>query len=301
MADTGVFQQIAFSIGGIAVSIKADKGERIFFPAERYPLIKFSSNDKAFFAFGVHGCRKGDFPPFAIDRPIFTNGCTWSLYRLKDNRILWLDSELPDVAGDRAAVLDMSQRKGEIYCKVFTGGHDNDYIFDPLTYPFDQIFMIQLLARNIGHLVHACGIDHKGEGILFAGNSGAGKTTMANLWGENVDTKILSDDRIIIRKLGGRFRIYGTPWHGTGKFAKPDSALLKKIFFLKHGDENKMIPLKPSEAISRLLATSFPPFWDKEGIDFILEQSSSLFSSVPAYELTFVPDMKVADLIKSKT
>ena len=137
--------------------------------------------------------------------------------------------------------------------------------------------------------------------MLFAGNSGVGKTTMSKLWGEDADTKILSDDRIIIRKLDGAFRIYGTPWHGTGKFAKPDSAELKKIFFLKHGDKNKMTPLRSSDAISRLLAASFPPLWDKEGMGFILEQSSELFSTLPAYELTFVPDAKATDLIKSKT
>ena len=73
---------------------------------------------------------------------------------------------------------------------------------DPLSTPLDELLYGALLARGRGAEIHGCGlIDAHGNGLLFAGRSGAGKTTMARLWQDVPGTTILSDDRIILRKL----------------------------------------------------------------------------------------------------
>ena len=53
----------------------------------------------------------------------------------------------------------------------------------PLHYPLDELLMVHLLARGRGVEIHGSGIvDADGYGTLFAGQSGAGKTTMSRLW-----------------------------------------------------------------------------------------------------------------------
>src|SRR3989449_11671129 len=92
----------------------------------------------------------------------------------------------------------------------------------PLEYPLDELLLIHLLAAGRGVEVHACGVvAPNGQGYLFVGQSGAGKTTMARLWqkAQAGGIRILSDDRIILRKSNGTVWMYGTPWHGEAAMA----------------------------------------------------------------------------------
>jgi hypothetical protein len=296
--DSEAFRRVTFTIGEISVHLKSIGSRGMVLPGEGHPLLRFISEKTPSFTFRVRECRAKNFPSFPIERLIFTNGYTWSLYRDKRKKMLWLDFPYPGGRGDRMAVLDMKSMRGRFYYNSSDKERDLGIISDPLGYPFDQVFMIQLLSRKLGFIVHACGVDYRDEGLLFVGSSGAGKTTIAKLWGEDSATKILSDDRIIVRASGRNFKIYGTPWHGTGKYAKPDSARLKKIFFLKHGKENRLARLTPVEAGTRLLAAAFPPLWDREGMDFTLGLCSKVMSVTPAYELSFLPDADIRGVIK---
>jgi len=200
---------------------------------------------------------------------------------------------------DRTAILTPDFTSGEIYITK------NPRSF-PFTYPLDEVLMINLLAQERGVMVHSCGVSSKGQGLLFTGTSRAGKSTIANLWKsqiangrlQNEEVSILSDDRIIIRKMDGQFWMYGTPWHGDAKVCSPEKAPLERIFFLKHAKENTVKKIKPLEAASRLIVCSFPTFWDKKGMEFTLEFCAELAQKVPCYELGFVPDESVLDFVE---
>jgi hypothetical protein len=159
--------------------------------------------------------------------------------------------------------------------------------------------MINLLSSGLGVLIHACGIRIKSRGIIFPGTSGAGKSTLANLGKSKKDFTVLSDDRIIIRKIDGRFWIYGTPWHGDAQVNSPERAPLERIFFLNHAQENSVSGTERIDATSKLIVCSFPPFWSKEGMEFTLGLIDELTKEVASYELGFLPDKSVFDLIGS--
>jgi hypothetical protein len=166
----------------------------------------------------------------------------------------------------------------------------------PLEYPLDELLMTNLLARGRGVEVHACGVlDAEGRGHLFLGQSGAGKSTMARLWQRQ--GTVLSDDRIILREVDKRLWIYGTPWHGEAEFAYPVRAPLTGLFFLRQGQSNTLTPQRSVEAVARLFACSFPPFYSRELLDFTLRFLEQVVKSIPCYELMFVPDERVVDFL----
>lgn len=229
-------------------------------------------------------------PEFGDQQRQFASPPVWTLYHSNGSRIIKIYEEIPAVR--RILVLHSGLSAADLYFPVST-----DIAVDPFSGPTLELLMINYLAQGRGVIVHGCGIEKDGEGILFIGESGAGKSTMANLWDTCSGAEILSDDRIIVRRSGEDFRIYGTPWHGEAQFVSPRAVKLKKIFFLRHAGQNEIHSLHGIEAVQQLLTCSFPPFWDAKGMEFSLELFSELSAAVPCYQLDFKPDRSVIDYI----
>ena len=168
----------------------------------------------------------------------------------------------------------------------------------PLEYPLDEILFINLLSQKHGILAHGCGIVYDKNGWVFAGASGAGKSTMVRLWQKVERVKVLNDDRLALRRVNNKWWVYGTPWHGAISECSPDKAPLKAIFFLKHGTRNTLKKLKNIEAVTFLVATSFPPLWDKKMMADSIKHCSDLALKIPCYELVFSPTEDVISFLK---
>jgi hypothetical protein len=133
--------------------------------------------------------------------------------------------------------------------------------------------------------------------LVFAGVGGAGKSTTARLWQQQNGARVVNDDRVILRKTGGQFHLYGTPWHGVGGMALAEDAPLRKIFLLKQAKSNQIRPLSPTQAATALLARSFSPFWSTEGLKFTLQFLADLCQEIPVFEFGFLPDQSAVDFI----
>ncbi|MFZ1008280.1 MAG: hypothetical protein WAN65_15675 [Candidatus Sulfotelmatobacter sp.] len=69
-----------------------------------------------------------------------------------------------------------------------------------LEYPVDELLIMHRLTQEPAIELHGTGIVRaNGEGNLFVGHSGAGKSTTTRLWTDREDVEVLSDDRIIVR------------------------------------------------------------------------------------------------------
>jgi len=170
-------------------------------------------------------------------------------------------------------------------------------VLNPFSSSLDQLLLINYLAKGRGVVLHSAGLAVGGRGWLFVGTSGAGKTTLTRLW-EPTAAEVLSNDRIIVRRKLGDFWIYGTPWHSDTEVGSPKNAPLEKIFFLAQRPRNSLRQLTLMEAVSRLFVCCFPPFYDKEGMAFVLDFISQITAEVPCYELGFVPDSSAIDFIR---
>ena len=132
-----------------------------------------------------------------------------------------------------------------------------------------------------------------GRGFLFAGHSGDGKTTMARLWEALPGAVVLSDDRIVVKEgPAGRWEMFGTPWHGEAELAANVRAEVAGIFVLGRGPRNRLGTMSRSEAVSALLARSFPPFHASDGMSRALEllDRLSLAARVERFEVRPGPE-----------
>ena len=227
---------------------------------------------------------------------IFESGSLWQLYRDNGNhvfRMSFAGSEVPY----KVARFNLDFSRGEVSLNTEYWKADEPH--DPLGYPLDELLIINLLANGRGAEVHASGIiDASGKAYLFIGNSSAGKTTMTRLWAKHDGVKVLSDDRIIIRKRNGAPRIYGTPWHGEGDYALNAQAPLDAVFFLKQWPKNEIVPLRKVEAAARFVSCAFIPFYNPAGLEFTLGFLDAIVNEVPCYELRFVPDQTAVDFVR---
>lgn len=175
--------------------------------------------------------------------------------------------------------------------------------FTDIIYDFLQVLLINYFAlKKEGIFVHSIGVkDLNGEGFLFAGKSGAGKSTTARLWHRYSGAMVLNDDRIIVRRSDGKFFIHGSPWHGEFNDylqSRIDSALLEKLFFIYHSSCNTAARVSAKEAFSQLYPALFPTFWDKACLENIAFFCQDLIRGVSCYNLGFVDDEKIIEFIR---
>jgi hypothetical protein len=129
------------------------------------------------------------------------------------------------------------------------------------------------------------------------GHSGAGKSTTTQLWRSLRNPEILSDDRLILRLQDGELWMYGTPWHGEGRFASPGKSKISRILILHHGERNQFTELSRPQAAAELFARCFPPFHSPAGLHGVIEFLERVVNAVPCYEFRFVPDARAVDAV----
>jgi hypothetical protein len=229
--------------------------------------------------------------------PAFTSGDLWSAFTDSTGTKFYFSSSSLSLAPYKAAWFDASFQRGHVVLNRSSFSATAPVF--PLEYPIDELALMHRLALGEGVEVHALGlVDRDGSGYLFLGHSGAGKSTTARLWMAQPGVKLLSDDRIILRKQDGKFWMYGTPWHGDAGVASPDCAPLSSVFLLEQASQNQIFPLVPGKAAAELFARSFVPHYLQEGIQFSLSFLEELTRSIPCSIFRFAPTESAVETIR---
>ena len=234
-------------------------------------------------------------PPSPKGDRLFDSGGVWRVHRHPEG--LLYDFRVPGLRPPvyKAVVIDEGLAEGRLHFPASAGGPA--YALD---YPLDELLFQHRLAREGALEVHACGVVWRDRALVLCGQSGAGKSTTARLWRRHTrGTSILSDDRIILRPSASGVRAWGTPWHGDGGFASPESRPLGALFFLRHGRATRARRLPRAEAAARLLARGFPPPWDGGAVTRALETCAAVTAAVPAFELAFRPDRSAIQAVRA--
>ena len=202
--------------------------------------------------------------------------------RLENNR--WILER-----GDFHAELDPAARRG------FIRQTANPYSIDAAFRVMHSLLLAEDPDEH-GLLIHAASCIRNGRAFLFAGVSGAGKTTISSL--APPDATLLTDEISYVRKTSAGYTAFGTPF--AGELAKPGEnvqAPVGAIYLLVQGPENKIEPVGPAQAIRALMESVLFFASDKRLVDRVFDNACAMVEAVPFYRLTFLPDRRVWDLI----
>lgn len=231
---------------------------------------------------------------------LFVSGESWTMFRNSNG--YYLTFHPPQfirpfwTARMRRSFTDVT-----VFCdKELLQNQEVDGIVNPVRYPFDQILLMHYLASRKGMVIHAAGIEINKKGYLFAGRSGAGKTTISKQFVSKGFGSMLSDDRVIIRKIDDTFMVFGTPWPGEGGIAVNRGIPLGGLFFLSHSESNRIEEIIPGTTVEKLLPVVSIPWYDPEPMKDILGLCDDLIAHIPSFLLYFKPDTEVVDVFAKR-
>ena len=146
-----------------------------------------------------------------------------------------------------------------------------------------------LAVEHNGLLLHSAGVIRNGNGYIFPGISGTGKSTIASLATER--EVVLSDEMVVVRKAGEGHLVYSTPFYGTNESAGQNSNAPLKAAFLPVKDDKVYVKgTKPSQALSKLLSSVL--FFGQEPSfnQRLMDISADIITEIPFYEMHFQRD-----------
>jgi hypothetical protein len=266
---------LSIEIGGIPIRVNTTDADFLNMLQNRYAGF-VGSSEHAAVEFDVELFTPGFVDPDA-DVRVTQRAGKWALER-----------------GDFRAEWEPARRTGTIRQSA------NPYSIDAVL----RIVHTLVLAQEGGFLMHAASAIRNGKAFLFAGVSGAGKTTIARL--APSDATLLTDEISYVRKDGRKdvkkqdlsYVAFGTPFTGElAKLGENVSAPISALYLLAQGPENRIDPVAPGQAVRELLANVLFFAEDQELVQRSFHAACEFVSRVPVSRLTFVPDARVWEMI----
>lgn len=253
------------------------------------PIRKFLLNDdicKYDIVNYIYKINSNAFSKFLNETPLLITPA-WSKYVI--NNICYYVFH-PNDAGNIAYIKCL----GCDFTELETYITDINYSVQPLPLCITG-FLLQKKLNYLkkGLIMHGATLNIGGFGIVFTGNSGVGKSTLSKLCIDtllNIPVKRVTDDRFILNTIDGKLYSYGNPLDLKIDNVNNDNVEIKKIFFLHHGEKNKILKISNSEAYLRLFKISLLPYGDNDGLNKSIEYFSQMVGKIEFYDFYFVPD-----------
>lgn len=243
----------------------------------------------------------GSSPDMKQSKKIFDSGQSWAISLQGSDYLLSLT---PPAFGKEPVWTARFQHNLAgitVYCSemLMKSRKGKPTVSNPIRYPLDQLLLMYVLAQHEGAILHAAGIAMNKKGYIFPGRSGAGKSTLTRQFFSKKRGEALSDDRIVVRSIDHKLRVFGTPWPGEACIAQNKYAPLSALFFICHGNGNRIRDLSREKAFERLLPVTSIPWYDRDITEKLLLFCEDMVSRVPAYELCFKPSGEVVDVFEN--
>lgn len=256
------------AIGRMTVGVHSSNEAFLQLLADRYAgFMDFTSAPD--YEFDVELAPSGEVSP-DDDVRVFRRNGRWQLER-----------------GDFRAEWDPAARRGRIRQSA------NPYSIDTVL----RIVHTLVLAREGGFLLHAASAVRNGKAFVFAGASGAGKTTLSRL--APPDASVLSDEISYVRKEADGYYAYGTPF--AGELARSGENLrapIESLYLLAQGPDNRAATLGQAEAARCVLGNLLFFAEDVELVQAVFASALDFVERVPVRRLTFFPDARVWEFIR---
>lgn len=174
--------------------------------------------------------------------------------------------------------------------------HSADYSAEELKVEIEnrpwlqRLFIAYCMNSNMA-VLHGAFCNVNGEGCLFLGDSGVGKSTMCSILER--EYHVYADDRIVIKSNNNQVWAYGTPWNiKNTKYCRNSEATVKKIYFLYHGNNIISDRIPEVEALKRIMKQILHSnlYHASELLMWKLVMAKILREHTTVYEFGFVPD-----------
>ena len=149
--------------------------------------------------------------------------------------------------------------------------------------PLIQAMLECCLINSGTAILHAACVKKDGVGIAFSGESGAGKSTRALQWVEQLHAEWLSGDRPAVE--AGTCKVYGVPWDGKEQIYRQLSCPLRCILEVRKASVTMLSRLPVRQACSFLAKQIMLPMWDTALTVKAFEELRQIAESVPVYRM----------------
>jgi len=145
-------------------------------------------------------------------------------------------------------------------------------------------------------LFHAAIVSWQGQGYMFLGKSGTGKSTHARLWLKYIEgSELVNDDNPVVRTYAdGHATVFGSPWSGKTPCYRNISYPLAGIVLLSQAPYNKIHPLRGLQAYAALVPSISGKRWDAAIADGLHHTENALATNIPCWHLECLPDEEAA-------
>jgi hypothetical protein len=213
----------------------------------------------------------------------------WRIFRVGNAWRYDFKSILPIDPGHRATgIFNEDYTSLSVYTNDFDITSYQNAVFSSLTlFNNDQVLFAPLLCNRNGLILHSNGFDINGNGVLLAGASGVGKSTLSGMLKKH-GFNILCDDRMFVTSENSGYKIHGNWCHGTVPDTGTGSLPLKAILFLEQSKNDAIEEIVDRKGIARyLLQTLVHPFLEPSGWDKTFNVIERLVRGVECYRLKF--------------
>lgn len=225
-------------------------------------------------------------PPIGDKKIISAENNLWQLYSLGNGFLDCRFTAKNPYTHYWWACIDHYYRKIDIGVNLHAlraSAHDKHKI-QAYAFATDRKLIIPAILNHGVLSLHSAGGEVKNKGIVIAGTSGTGKSTLASLLKKN-GHHMFSDEAITVRSLNNVWFAHGTPWPSSAGIVSNESAPLGTILFLRQAKTTSFQRLSKRDCIKRILQFSSIPWHLPHLADVALSICEQLVSEVPMYEM----------------
>jgi hypothetical protein len=185
---------------------------------------------------------------------------------------------------------DPRTRRGELRVHWVLTKAQMTRVFEQLLY--QAFYSARLLRGYDAVLMHASGAVRSGDGFLFVGASGAGKSTVADL---SQDRTVINDEVCLVEFGAGGAMLCSTPFNGLYRRKHAARAPLRAVVLLAHGSAHRLEPVGAADAVAALTGQVVAPLGLEDALSprvsvRMLDMAGRLAAAAPVLRLVFTPD-----------
>ena len=159
--------------------------------------------------------------------------------------------------------------------------------------PADWFFGVSGLHRALllrdAPILHASYIDYRGQAILFAAPSQTGKSTQAALWQSHAAAEIINGDRVLLRRVDGRWHAFGYPCCGSSGICLNRTLPLAAVVLLSQSPADRVEELSPGNRVRALVSGMQLYPWLTDETDAAFSLAERLCDEIPVIRLACTP------------